>query len=223
MKCFVIAMKSEAEPLVKAMDDNGAIEERIIDYNFVTYRGKLFGEDIAVLICGVGKVNAASGTQYAIDKLGADIIINLGVAGGLNDTVKIGKVYSVSEVVQYDFDLTQLNGTEIGTVSGFNYNYMPLSLPEGFRARKVGTGDRFNDSLEDYKLLTEVLDADIRDMELGAIAQVCIHAKDVKCYAFKCISDLAGSGSTTEQFKENLELCAHSIGNMLELIVKSAV
>lgn len=211
-------MASEAEPVISAMSvekDYKACGKRVV-------YGRLFGESVAVIVCGVGKVNAASGAQYAIDLLGGDIVINLGVAGGLNNALKVAKTYAISAVVQYDFDLCQLNGTAIGTLNECTENYLPLSVAEGFEVKKVGTGDRFNDSPEDFKLLTEVLDADIREMELGAIAQVCMHA-GVKCYSFKTVSDLAGSGSTTEQFIKNLETCMVSIANSLEKIVKTTV
>ena len=218
MKCFVIAMASEAEPVISAMrieKDYTACGKRVVS-------GELYGEKTAVVVCGVGKVNAACGAQYAVDRLGADVVINFGVAGGLNGGVEIAKTYAVSAVVQYDFDLTQLNGTPIGTLNECTENYLPLSVAEGFETKKVATGDRFNDDPADYKLLTEILDADIREMELGAIAQVCMHA-GVKCYSFKTISDLAGSGSTTEQFLNNLEICFLSITNTLEKIVKTTV
>ena len=216
MKCFVIAMQKEAEPLFAAMKiekDYTVCDKRVVF-------GKLFGESVYAVVCGVGKVNAASGAQYAIDCLGADLVINLGVAGGLNGSMMIGGVYAVSQVVQYDFDLTQLNGTAIGTLDECKENYLPLLLPRGFDAKRVATGDRFNDSLEDFRLLTDVLGADIREMELGAIAQVCMHAK-VRCCAFKVISDLAGSGCTTDQFIKNLQTCANSIAENLEKMVKS--
>lgn len=211
-------MKSEAEPVISAMN----IEK---DYTYCDKRvvcGTLYNEKAAVIVCGVGKVNAASGAQYAVDCLGATVIINLGVAGGLNNTVKIADMYAISAVVQYDFDLVQLNGTAIGTLNECTENYLPLSVAEGFEVKKVATGDRFNDSIQDYKLITEVLGADVREMELGAIAQVCMHA-GIKCYSFKAISDLAGSGSTTEQFVKNLETCSVTITNTLEKIVKATV
>ncbi len=57
-------------------------------------------------------------------------------------------------------------------------------------------------------------------MECAAIAQVCMHAK-IKCYAFKIISDVAGSGSTTEQYKENLRVCLNTLRGGLEDVIKS--
>ena len=216
MKCFIIAMNSEAEPVVSAMK----IERKFPFCGKKVYLGKLYGESVGVVVCGVGKVNAAIGTQIAVDELGAETIINLGVAGGLNKGVSVGDIYSVSEAVQYDFDLTTVNGTEIGTLDECKENYLPLSASSAYPLKKVATGDRFNDSKQDFKLLTETLKADIRDMECGAVAQVCMHAK-VKCYAFKLISDLAESGNTFEQYKNNLKICFKTLTSELENIVKS--
>ena len=209
-------MNNEAEPIVSAMK----IERKILVCGKKIFLGKLYGESVGVVVCGVGKVNAAIGTQIAVDELGAETIINLGVAGGLNGRVDIGRVYGISEAVQYDFDLTAINGTEIGTLDECKQNFLPLCTPKIFPLRKIATGDRFNDSKNDFKLLTEVLKADIRDMECAAVAQVCMHAK-IKCYAFKIISDLAESGSTTEQYKNNLKICFESLSLELENIIKS--
>ena len=209
-------MNNEAEPIVSAMK----IERKIPVCGKKVFLGRLYGESVGVVVCGVGKVNAAMGTQIAVDELGAEIIINVGVAGGLNESVDIGRIYGISGAVQYDFDLTAINGTPIGTLDECKENYLPLSVSKLFPEKKIATGDRFNDSEQDFRLLTEVLKADIRDMECGAVAQVCMHAK-VKCYAFKIISDLAGSGSTVEQYKNNLKICFESLSLELENILKS--
>lgn len=218
MKCFIIAMESEAKPVFKAIKPKN--EYLYCDKRVVT--GDLYGEDVGVIICGVGKVNAACATQYAIDSLHCDVIINIGVAGGLREDMKIGKLYAASEVVQYDFDLVQLNGTRKGTLNECEEPYLPLCVIKGFEPKRVGTGDRFNDDSADFLLLTGELGADVRDMELGAIAQTCMHAK-AKCYSVKAVSDIAGKGSTTEQFKKNVETCLVSIEKSLEKIVKGAV
>ena len=195
-------MDKEAAPVIAQMS---SVSEKIICGKKVV-KGKLYGEKTAVLICGVGKVNAACGTQIAISKFKPEAVINLGVAGGLNDGVRVGEIYSVSHAVQYDFDLTQLNGTQIGTLDECTENYIPLAICGKYPQKLLATGDRFNDSLKDYRLLKDTLKADVRDMEGGAVAQACMHAK-VPCYSFKIISDSAGSGSTTEQYLNNLEIC----------------
>lgn len=215
MICFVIAMNKEAEPIISAMQH---VKERIMSGKRVIL-GTLFKKKVAIVVCGVGKVNAACGTQLAIDKLKAEKIVNIGVAGGLNKGVSVGEVYQISHVVQYDFDLTQINGTAIGTLDECTENYLPLKISSKYPAKRLATGDRFNDSKDDYKLLTKVLEADIRDMECGAIAQVCMHA-GVKCCSYKIISDLAGSGSTTEQYLKNLSLCFETLKRELKNITE---
>lgn len=216
MIVFVIAMESEAKPVIANM----TCVERSDRYGRAVVTGKLCGENTAVVVCGVGKVNAAAGTQYAIDCLGADKIINIGVAGGLNAKTEVANIYAISAVVQYDFDLVALNGTPMGTLNEYSEPYLPLSLTPIYPLMKVGTGDRFNDDIADFNLLTKELGADIRDMELGAIAHVCRHAS-LPCYAFKAISDVAGSGSTTEQFVANLEKCALVLQENVEKMFKA--
>ncbi len=54
-------------------------------------------------------------------------------------------------------------------------------------------------------------------MECAAVAQVCAHA-GVPLYACKIISDVAGSGSTTEQYLKNLSVCYETMKNQLEKI-----
>ena len=208
-------MQKEAQPLIEAMQD---LTQKTV-YGKKVYSGTLFGSPAHIVVCGVGKVNAACGAQYAISELKADEIVNIGVAGGLNDSVTIGEIYSVERAVQYDFDLTELNGTAIGTLDECKENYLPLAADSDFPARRLATGDRFNDSIADYGLLTDTLNADIRDMECGAIAQVCMHA-GVKLYSYKIISDLAKSGSTSEQYFKNLQLCFNTLKNNLKKVVK---
>ncbi len=213
MKVFVVAMEKEAAPILEVMRVRRFL-------NFCGKRvltGELYGVRCGVVVCGVGKVNAAMGTQIAIDELGAEVIINVGVAGGLNGSLEVGKIYEISHAVQYDFDLTQLNGTKIGTLDECKENFLALDALSLYPLKKLATGDRFNDSAEDFKLLTE-LGADIRDMEGASVAQVCMHAK-VELRAYKVISDLAGSGSTTEQYMKNLAVCADTLKRELKNIV----
>lgn len=198
----VIAMDSEAEILLDQME----IENIQTIFGKTVHIGKAFGQDVLVVVCGVGKGNAAAGACAAIAK-GADILLNFGVAGGLSpERTEVTEVYLIDKAVQYDFDLTQLNGTKIGTLDGETENFLPLFCPAGldFPRRALGTGDRFNDSPADHALLLE-LGCDIREMEAGAIAEVCKYA-GVPLVSIKAISDVYGTGSTTEQFKKNLKL-----------------
>lgn len=195
----IIAMQSEAEILLSDMK----ISRSLTISGKNVYIGTAYGKEVAVCVCGVGKVNAALGAQLLISKFDVTKLLNFGVAGGLNASTKLCNVYQIKSAVQFDFDLTQLNGTKIGTLDEYKENYLILDLLDlPFDTKKLGTSDRFNDSPADYKLLTEELNADIRDMEGGAIVQAALCAK-LPVYSIKAISDVAGSGSTTEQFLVN--------------------
>ena len=214
----VIAMQSEADILLDEMQ----IFRSLTVSGKQIHVGKAYGKDVAVCVCGVGKVNAALGAQILISKFDAEILLNFGVAGGLNKTTELCKVYQIEAAVQFDFDLVELNGTKMGTLNEYQEPFLSLEcLALPYEKRKLGTADRFNDSLADYKLLTEELQADIRDMEGGAIVQAA-HAASLPVYSIKAISDIAGSGSTTEQFLINKDkaLCnlKAELPNIFELL-----
>lgn len=218
MICFVIALKGEAEPVIKNM-------EGVKSYPYcgmTVYRGKLCKKKTAVVVCGVGKVNAAAGARYAIDTLKATAVINLGNAGGLTGGMSAGELYEVKDTVQYDFDLAEINGTEIGRLNEFEETFLPLSTLGLYPAKRLGTGDRFNDDKNDYLFLTRTLKADLRDMEGCAIAQVCLNS-GVKVYSIKSVSDVAGSGSTPKQYFENLKLCAENTEREIKIIFEKAL
>lgn len=213
----VIAMNGEAEILL----DNMEIENIQTIYGKTVHFGKAFGKDVLLVVCGVGKVNAAIGACAAIAK-GADVILNFGVAGGLNERTELTEVYLIDKAVQYDFDLTQLNGGKVGTLDEETENYLALDAPAAldYPRRALASGDRFNDSPADYRLLTETLGADIRDMEGAAIAQTCKVA-GIPLVCIKAISDVYGSGSTTEQYKKNLRLATLNLKAFLSEIFEA--
>ena len=107
----------------------------------------------------------------------------------------------------------------MGTLDEYDEPYLSLNTLKGFKKRKLGTSDRFNDSLDDFNLLTKELNADIRDMEGGAIVQGALCAK-LPVYSVKAISDVAGSGSTTEQFLINKDKALQNLKAQFPSIFK---
>ncbi len=212
---IVVAMQIEADCLLK----NATIHRQETISGKKIYEGQYAGKDFVLALCGVGKVNASFATALLIQRYPIQIILNFGVAGGLNSSTKVGEVYEIESAVQFDFDLTQLNGTKMGTLDEYSENYLPLNplnLPS-IPLRKLGTSDRFNDSHEDFLLLTKELCADIRDMEGGAIVQSALCA-GLPVRSFKAISDLAGSGSTTDQYLQNRANAIRNFEEKLPLI-----
>ncbi len=207
MKCLIFALDGEAAP---AKEKAKILSEETI-FDLEVKKCDLCGETVYIIVCGVGKVNAARAAQYAISSLGATEIINIGTAGALKKDMKVGEIYEIESACQYDFDLCDLNGTAIGTLNEFTSNLIPLKSDGIYPKAIAGSADRFNDDELDFKVLTEIVGASIRDMECAAIAQVCVHA-GVPFRAFKVVSDIAKSGSTTEQYLANLDVCYKKIG-----------
>ena len=191
MRAFVIAMDCEADcvrPWLK-LDDR-------------------------LYVSGVGKVNAAAATQRAICE-GADEIWNAGLCGGFGDDVEVGGIYGVSQATEYDFDLSVVNHVAVGVLDGFDSPYIALAkFPSSLSYRILATGDRFSDSEDDRRLITETLGASLRDMEGAAIAHVCKQNR-VKCLSLKCVSDVAGKGSMTAQYEANKVRCLLRLGDFL--------
>ena len=195
MRAFVIAMESEAavvRPFLREGD--------------------------GLFVSGVGKVNAASATQKAIDA-GADEILNCGVAGGFDPAMKIADVFEIDRAVEYDFDLAQLNGTEVGVHNERTTPYFGLQTRGLFPARTLGSGDRFSDSQADLPVLAR-LGVTIRDMEGAAIAHVC-EMNGVPCRILKCLSDVHGQGAMTDQYKANLSKALLSLAQAFPAWCKS--
>ena len=189
MRAFVIAMENEAEQVRPFLRDGDRL-----------------------YVAGVGKVNAAAAAQKAIDA-GADEILNCGVAGGLDPAMEVGDACEISQAVEYDFDLTMINGTRIGTHNERTTPYFDCRTSGSFPARILATGDRFTNDERDVTVPLE-LGATVKDMEGAAIAHVC-ELNGVPCRMLKCISDVHGKGAMTGQYKDNLAKALACLRNAL--------
>lgn len=201
MRAFVIAMESEAAAV-----------------------RPLLGTDDRLYVSGIGKVNAAAAAQRAIDdwrratgatgapEPGTFEIVNAGVAGGLGPGVGIADVFEIDRAVEYDFDLSAVNGTDAGVHDERTTPYFRLATTGLLPAKTLGTGDRFSDSEADLPLL-ERLGVGVRDMEGAAIAHVC-ETNGVACRSVKSITNVVGRGATG-QFRSNLGKALESLSAAL--------
>ena len=211
MLVVIAAMQKEADALINL----STIKKSYSLGGKKIYQASAFNKDFYLIVCGIGKVNAAMATQLAIDKLGADKLLNIGVAGGILSDMKIGQIYSIDKAVQYDFDLCQVNGTQIGTLDEYSTPYLLCNAISAFPVTTLATGDRFNDNTQDLSILAQ-LNAGIRDMEGGAIAQVALTNK-IPLYMVKCISDVVGS-DCVQQYKDNLVRALGNLSNAMQKI-----
>ena len=210
-------MESEADAVLRHLSDVLKFEE----CGRTVYQGLLNGEQTAVVICGLGKVNAAAGTQYAIDHFTPERIVNLGVAGGLDASMSVGQVYSISKCFQCDFDLSDINHTPKGTPDEydspfFELSNFPISQLSNLPSAIVSTGDSFANGDPDRDFVYGEMGAWLRDMELAAIAHVCKRA-GVRCCALKSVSDVhfPDRPPPTEQYAVNLKKAVDALADVV--------
>ena len=157
-----------------------------------------------LVVSGIGKVNAAAATQRAILE-GATDVWNVGVAGSVDSSMHVGDCFAVERAVEYDFDLSLVNGTSIGVHDERTSPYFACALDglDALPRTTLATADRFVDTDDDFRTIT-ALGASLRDMEGAAVVHVC-EANGVPCHVVKSVSDVRGHGTTTEQYRVNLK------------------
>ena len=107
------AMQIEIDAILGELENK--TERRFGGLTFTS--GTLAGVEVSVALCAPGKVNAAIAAQAMIDRLGPELILNIGVAGGIGKDVHIGDVVIAASCVEYDFDTSALDGCPAGEMS----------------------------------------------------------------------------------------------------------
>ena len=102
MRCIGIigAMSDEVAGLKALMQDTQIIRKASMEF----YSGILEGKKVVVVQSGIGKVNAAVCTQILIDDFQAEVVINTGIAGSLNNDINIGDIVVSTDLVHHDVD-----------------------------------------------------------------------------------------------------------------------
>lgn len=83
------------------------------------FEGSLENLPVVVVVCGVGKVNAALCVQVLCDAFGVTHIVNTGVAGSLCAELDIGDFVISRDAMYHDFDCSVINPNyTVGQVPG---------------------------------------------------------------------------------------------------------
>ncbi len=193
---IIAAMDMELEELLLRMQN--ASFKTISGRKFVS--GTIEGVPVVAVVCGIGKVNAALCAEAMILSYAPQAIINTGVGGALDKTLKISDVVVADWAVQYDCDTSAL-GDPVGFVS--TVNTLRFETDEklsraikralensGARAASGGiaTGDRFVSRAEEKDAIVRGFGCVCCEMEGCAIAQVC-RINAVPCAIIRAISD----------------------------------
>lgn len=214
MLYILAAMQKEADALLAKAE----IRKEFTQFGKKLWEGEACGVPFTLIVTGVGKTNAAASAMLAIAR-GADRLLNIGVAGGITPRAKIGSLWQIDRAVQYDFDLSTINGTPVGTLDEYQTPYLPLRTGGKFPTATLATADSFASGQDDMALL-DSLGADVRDMEGAAIAHIA-YAAGVPCTMFKSISDNAREESVRE-CRENMLIALGALSESLPKILEEA-
>lgn len=175
------AMTVEVETLKSQLKDMQEISRAGMTF----YEGTLENLSVVLVVCGVGKVNAALCVQVLCDVFAVTHIVNTGVAGSLCAELDIGDFVISEKAMYHDFDCSSLNPDyPVGKVPGLSVHAFeadPEMINLAFdaaqqvhagHARKgtVASGDQFVSSKEQKRKIIADTGAICTEMEGTAIA-----------------------------------------------------
>lgn len=195
-------MDKELQLLMPMISNQATIEQH--NHKYIT--GKIASHNVAVIKCGIGKVNAALATREIVESFSPDLIINTGVAGGTG-AAKVLDVVISTGVAYHD---VWCPGSEYGQVEGCPRifetpeRFVQLACLSGSSNIKKGiiaSGDIFVNSPEQVAhILNLYPDALAVDMESGAVAQTAWLA-GIDFLAVRIVSDTPGGEDNISQYQ----------------------
>lgn len=208
MKILIIAaMRKELELVLHQMAECKEIETPFLKY----YQGVIGSHTVSACQCGIGKVNAALNAQILIEALKPDLVINSGVAGGLDASMKIGDILVANRICYHDVWCGP--GTQVGQADDcplyFEPRHEEILIMEQLAKQpdsriKFGllcSGDKFISKSEEVnEIKRNFVDALGCDMESAAIAQAC-YKRGVPFMAVRVMSDMPGGGENISEYQ----------------------
>lgn len=207
MKIVIIAaMRKELELILSHIPVH---TERSLG-DFEVYEGMLGNHSVLVSQCGIGKVNSALRTLQIINDFNPDLVINSGVAGGADASMRIGSVLMADRVAYHDVWCGP--GTEYGEADNCPLYFTPYASAVDFmkdyakshdgdiRLGLICSGDKFISKPEEVaEIKSHFPDALACDMESASIAQTCFKKK-VPFVVVRVMSDMPGGGENISEY-----------------------
>lgn len=172
---------------------------------------------------GIGKVSATVKTMEIINHFHPDLIINSGIAGGLEKTLKIGDMICATHCAYHDVWCGEPNVW--GQVQDFPLyfkadNFINELLPADIKKGLIVSGDQF---ITDINALEQIKakfpEALAVDMESAAIAQTC-YITHTPFISLRLISDTPGVKHHQEQYENFWQSAAETSFNYLRRIIE---
>lgn len=226
--------------IIGAMDEEIEILKRemyIVDIQKIAgmefFSGNLYNNNIILVRCGIGKVNAAMCTQILISNFNVTHIINTGVAGAIQDDLNVGDIVISTDVIEHDFDATNF-GYKLGEIPRLDTYIFPAdkslidiaiqaSNHEDIKHKatkgRILSGDVFVASPEKKDHLWKNFEGYCTEMEGAAIGHAC-YLNKIPFVIIRAISDKA-DGTAHINFSEFLHEAAKNSSNIVKYILKN--
>ncbi len=223
MILIIAAMNEELEALKSKLEN--PIEKNHGD--ILTHEGEIAGKEVVLSLSGVGKVNAAYTSTKLTDIYPIDTLINIGSAGGLKSSQKVGEIVIADECRYHDFDIgeeykdderfifkpnTKLNNSAQKTIEE-----MGIKSHTGL----LLAGDQFVTKNSDafMNIQRKYPDAVAVDMESAAIAAVCKRA-NIPFIVLRSLSDVTTEEDNALSFEEYLPLASEQSAKVCYEFIK---
>lgn len=205
---IVIAVKREFEIMSKYWGEFKKIESNRYNIynNREVYTGRIADREVIVVISGVGKVNAASATQWLCNFV-VDKIINIGVCGATGEAYKSEATAVISRVLDYDFDTSAVDGenAEKHEIDLSAYTSQPTSKYPLF------TQDHF---------VIKAKEEGYYEMEGYAVARVA-EINEIPCTIIKSVTDIISTESQDKQYYDNIKDAYKKAAEKLSSIINT--
>lgn len=184
------------------------------------------GKKVVNACCGIAKVNAALCAQVMIDNFKVDAIINAGVAGGMDTSVKVCDIVVSNEVFPHDLELRFLeNYPPYNSIFKADADLIKAAcsicdehnIPN--HVGRIVSGEAFISSSEVKKQICDKFSPLAVDMESSAVGH-CSFMNGVPFLCIRCISDNADDEGEMS-FDEFEKIAAKRVAEIvLEMIRK---
>jgi adenosylhomocysteine nucleosidase len=220
----IAAMQQECDAFLERCEKVQIISET----PFKLYQASHLNQDVIVGLSGIGKVSAAAMASYVILKFQPSLIINIGSAGGLDNSLKIGDIVVASMCAYHDFDITSF-GHEMSYEKGWyvfkaNSTYLDKIKNLGLPQLHVGPmvcGDQFiHEEVLFRKMQDRFIGVLATDMESTAIAHVA-STYNIPWVIARSISDLVFDQDNHVAFDEFLILASKQSANFVSQLITS--
>ncbi len=195
------------------------------------HSGKIGKVAVVIAQSGVGKVNMAMCATIMVSQFHVTHLINSGIAGGMDESLRIFDIVVSSDVVHHDMDAVAF-GYEPCRVPGLAVSAFPadkilIELVKkaygagGFNKKvvegRVATGDCFVNSSEKKAIIKEKCNPFCVEMEGAALAQVAYLSK-IPFVVIRCISDMAENTDEVYHEEEAAKVSKFVVEQVLKMM-----